>query len=207
MVKSSLSTAKAKVTNLPLSLIASPPCSLVTAGRKRRLCEFCINCEQPGAHKATLLRSRGRKRNKKPPTGTFERNCKKTANSQRETATLVTTNLPTRYEAYLATVPSTIPPSPSADKQTWIIDLGATAHMAKDRTIFTTFCNLPAVHIKSASASSHLQALGCGTIKFDVDLQGATTMSATGWELSQTTTKPRGHGISKKEGGNALVFE
>ncbi len=26
-------------------------------------------------------------------------------------------------------------------------------------------------------------------------------VSATGWELSQTTTKPRGHGISKKEGG------
>ncbi len=26
-------------------------------------------------------------------------------------------------------------------------------------------------------------------------------LSATGWELSQTKTKPRGHGISKKEGG------
>ncbi len=33
------------------------------------------------------------------------------------------------------------------------------------------------------------------------DLHCPNSLSVTGWELSQTTTKPRGHGISKKEGG------
>ncbi len=64
-----------------------------------------------------------------------------------------------------------------ANDSSWIVDSGATTHMAQDHSMFMTFPSLlnNPVNINSASVTSDLQAVGCGTIKFDTHLDGKMT--------------------------------
>ncbi len=136
-------------------------------GTKMKLIRVCDNCEQPG-HSNSRCYARGGGREHEAPDWYLEKSRKKNLNAKTESATLATI---TRHEAYLTTVPLATPTT----NQPWIIDSAATAHMTKDRSLFTTFRPLAPLSINTASVSSHLDAVGSGTIKFDVVHEGNTT--------------------------------
>lgn len=137
-------------------------------GLKTKTMRVCTNCEQPGHTKQRCFAPGGGKEHE-APDWYIEKSRKKTA--QHETVSLV------RQEACLTTVPATISRTASSDndKHTWIVNSGATAHKAKDCNLLTTLHSLDPLDIKSASTSSQLQAIGCGTVQFNIALKETIT--------------------------------
>ncbi len=143
---------------------------LTVTGTKTKLMRVCANCEQPG-HSTMRCFAPGGGKEHEAPDWYLERIRKKNSTTKTESATLATTTPFIRHEAYLTVVPRESP----TNKFSWIVDSGATAHMANDRSLFTSFRTLPPVDIKSASSSSRLQAVGCGTVKVNVNHAGDIT--------------------------------
>ncbi len=165
---------------------------LTVTGTKTKLMRVCANCEQPG-HSTMRCFAPGGGKEHEAPDWYLERIRKKNSTTKTESATLATTTPFIRHEAYLTVVPRESP----TNKFSWIVDSGATAHMANDRSLFTSFRTLPPVDIKSASSSSRLQAVGCGTVKVNVNHAGdittfTLTMSSTVFLTSGSGCRRRG---------------
>lgn len=124
----------------------------------------CDNCEQP-RHARSHCYTTGGGKEHEAPDWYLEKVQKK--NPKFESANTI------RHEAYITTIPNIA----MANDSSWIVDSGATTHMAQDHSMFMTFPSLlnNPVNINSASVTSDLQAVGCGTIKFDTHLDGKMT--------------------------------